>query len=79
MTAPGTAALHESVMELGTKLDELAVHIQKQAERRRAMELSWVDEDERMLGYGEKGKQPRTAEIRKDWRQRGEPPIGNGR
>ena len=47
------------------------------AERTRAMMLSWVDEFERMLGYGDPdtGKGPRTAQIRGDYRNRGEPPL----
>lgn len=51
----------------------------KNLERKRAMLLSWVDEIERMQGYGEPGsnKGPRTAQIRKDYRDRGEPPISS--
>jgi len=44
-------------------------------ERKRAMLLSWVDEIERLMGYGEDGKPPRTSQIRRYWRENGEPVI----
>lgn len=44
-------------------------------ERKRAMLLSWVDEIERLRGYGDEGKPPRTSQIRKFWRESGEPVL----
>jgi hypothetical protein len=59
--------------ELTEKYDTLIDAIQRDAERRRAMLLSWVDEAERDAGYGQNGRPPRTAQIRQFWRDSGEP------
>ena len=46
------------------------------AERTRAMLLSWVDEYERLLGYGQDPNlPPRTATIRDFWRGEGKPDL----
>jgi len=54
------------------KLDVVVQRQEKSAERMRAVMLLWIDEFERMLGLS-----PRTAEIRKWWREQGEPEIGD--
>ena len=65
---PGTAELTEQLTTLTNLL-------QGGATRQRAMMLSWVDEWERTLGYGEAENPPRTAQIRQYWRQIGEPRL----
>lgn len=45
----------------------LMEHLAAQWQRERDMMLAWVDERERLLGI-----EPRTAEIRKWWRERRE-------
>ena len=67
--APGTAVLYEMIQELQERF--LAI-----SGKRRAMLLSFVDEDERFCGYGDNGKQPRTAQIRAFWKECGEPDLG---
>jgi hypothetical protein len=67
--APGTAGLYTQILELHNATLE-------DARRRRAMLLSWVDEAERALGFGQKGQPPRTAQIRQWWRDSGEPDLG---
>jgi hypothetical protein len=57
------------------KIQKLLRLLEENSERRRAMLLSWVDELERINGYGEPGNQPRTAQIRQFWRDSGEPDI----
>lgn len=68
--APGTAAIWEMMCRYEARREE-------NWERKRAMLLSWVDELERDDGYGDPatGKGPRTAQIRKWWRDQGEPDI----
>ena len=48
---------------------------QKNWEKRRAMMLSWVDELERLLEYGNTDHPPRTSQIRQYWRDSGEPSL----
>ena len=49
-----------------------------QLERQRAMMLSWVDDDERMLGFGiDEDKPPRTSQIRSWWKNQGSPDLRN--
>jgi hypothetical protein len=68
--APGTAALYGMLCKSSD-------YQQDRAERTRAMMLSWVDDYEREMGYGdpESGKGPRTSQIRRWWREMGEPEI----
>lgn len=68
---PGTAALYGLIQNVQTLMEN-------DAQRRRAMLLSWVDEAERDCGYGNSGKPPRTAQIRAWWRDQGEPEIHIG-
>jgi hypothetical protein len=41
------------------------------------MLLSWVDELERLEGYGQPGSNPRTSQLRKFWRDSGEPDLSH--
>ena len=63
--SPGTAVLHEM-------LQDLCEGRTSENARRRAMLLSWVDEAEREMGYGEPGQPLRTSQIRHLWHERGE-------
>ena len=73
--APGTAGLYEIVQALQTELHELRQGQAKIAERRRAIWLCFVDEDETALGYGQPDAMPRTAQIRQYWREQGKPEV----
>jgi len=68
---PGTAGLYEIVRQIKTMREN-------DAQRRRAMLLSWVDEAERECGYGDPGMPPRTSQIRQFWRECGEPELRGG-
>ena len=74
--APGTAGLYEMIQALQTAVDGLVAHRAKMMERRRAIWLCFVDEDEQALGYGRPGKHPRTAQIRRHWKELGMPDVG---
>lgn len=67
---PGTAGLWEMLKVYETARGQ-------EDARKRAMLLSWVDEFERDLGFGSEGQPPRTAQIRKWWRDQGEPELGS--
>jgi len=69
--APGTASIYGLLVELRTCQEA-------SNERRRAMLLSLVDDLEREDGYGDLGRPPRTAQIRRWWREMGEPELTGG-
>jgi hypothetical protein len=76
--APGTAVLHSQLQAVQFELAELRRQWEQEraalANRRRAMMLCWVDEEERAAGYGDgNGTPPRTSQIRQIWRELGQP------
>ena len=75
--APGTAALYGLLRAVQAELDDLRQQWQQErvdlANRRRAMMLCWVDEEERAAGYGNGSEMLRTAQIRQAWRELGQP------
>lgn len=72
---PGTAAVFKAALELTRRVERTIEHEGQNMRRRRAMILSWADEIEREMGYGEPEQPPRTAQIRQWWRDQGEPPL----
>ncbi len=68
--APGTAELYEQFKRMCDILDS-------DCQRRRAMFLSWVNEMERHLDFGEPGHPPTTAQKNKYWRDAGKPNLSN--